>query len=76
MTQPEKSATGVLQELLGCEWGRRIATPDDTEKCSDRAANIVVVHEGDAEASFKLCSRHRDRALAETTARGPEMAHG
>lgn len=69
---PRESCTydRLLGELLGCEWGRGVATPDDTEPCSERAASIVVVHDGDAEASFKLCPGHRDRVLAETSARG------
>lgn len=66
---PTLGIGGLMQELLGCEWGRRISAPDDQEVCHERADQIVVLHEGDAEAGFKLCSRHRDRVMQETTTR-------
>jgi hypothetical protein len=62
----------IFQELVGCEWGRGVTTPDDREPCAERAIVIVVVHDGDAEAGFKLCSRHRDRIFQETTPRPDE----
>lgn len=61
--------TGILQALLGCEWGRSVKTPDDMEPCDQPAAQIVVVHQGDAEIGFRLCPRHRDRIFQETTPR-------
>jgi hypothetical protein len=61
--------TGIVRELLGCEWGRALSTPDDTVPCEERAVGYVVVHDGDAEAAFKLCQRHHDRLSQETTPR-------
>lgn len=56
----------IFQELLGCQWGRDIATKDDSEPCSEQAVQIVVLHAGEHERGFKLCERHRDRILNET----------
>lgn len=60
---------GVLHELLGCAWGRTISTADDPKLCDEKAAQIVVLHnpENGREQAFKLCAKHRDRVLAETT---------
>lgn len=57
----------VVQQLLGCAWGRRVATPDDNEPCPDPAHRIVVVHDGPTEHELKLCPRHFSRVLDETT---------
>lgn len=57
----------ILQELLGCVWGREIMTPDDQEKCANQATSIVVIYNGPRECALKLCQLHKDRVLAETT---------
>jgi hypothetical protein len=64
------SAGGLIQELLGCQWGRGIARADDLEPCSQRAVQIVVLHQGEHQVSLKLCARHRDIVLEESTPRG------
>jgi hypothetical protein len=58
-----------IRVLLGCEWGRTVWTPDDTAECNERAEGYVVVHDGPKEAALKLCPKHRDRILQETTPR-------
>lgn len=63
----EQTVSGVVQELLGCAWGRHIALPDDREPCPEQAVQIVVLHDGPEERELKLCARHRDLVLAETT---------
>lgn len=59
----------MIQALLGCSWGRRggISSRDDVEPCLERAAQIVVIHHGADEVEVRLCERHRDRVLSETT---------
>lgn len=59
----------VVQQLLGCAWGRRVVTPDDNEPCPDRASRIVVVHDGPTAHELKLCPSHVSRVLDETTPR-------
>ena len=59
----------ILQDLLGCQWGRRVKTPDDEAECQEQAVCMVVVHDGAAEMCFKLCERHHERVLQETTPR-------
>lgn len=69
--QDFSTTTGeMVQELLGCTWGRAIRTPDDEQPCPDQAVQIIIVHNGADEIALKLCSRHRDRVLTETTPRG------
>lgn len=63
-------AATILQALLGCAWGRTVRTEDDPDECPDQAVQIVVVHDGPRSIDLKLCGRHRDRVLAETTPRG------
>jgi hypothetical protein len=63
----EQSVSGMVQELLGCAWGRHIALPDDREPCQDQAVQIVVLHDGPKVRALELCARHRDLVLAGTT---------
>lgn len=65
MPNPKESI--ILQELLGCAWGREVSTPDDQELCPNQAVQIVVLHKGYYECYLKLCAVHRDRILSETT---------
>lgn len=62
----------LVHHLIGCSWGHEygLKTPDDPGPCEEKAAQVVVIHDGPREMPFKLCTRHRDRALAETTPRG------
>lgn len=63
----EQIMSDILQDLLGCVWGREVMTPDDQEKCTNQATNIVVIYRGTKECALKLCPFHRDRILTETT---------
>lgn len=60
---------GLIQELLGCQWGRGVSRDDDAQPCGERAVQIVVLHDGPSERAFKLCARHRDVVLSESTPR-------
>lgn len=60
----------VGQALLGCEWGRAIATLDDQAECQKRAVLMVCFHDGDFECTVKLCEVHHQRSLLESTPRG------
>lgn len=58
-----KSATspGLAHELLGCAWGRSIASPvEDSTPCEEPAARIIVLHPNGGEQGFavKLCVHH------------------
>lgn len=59
-----KSATspGLAHELLGCAWGRSIASPvvEDSSPCEEPAARIIVLHPNSDEQGFavKLCVHH------------------
>jgi hypothetical protein len=57
----------IIHSLLGCEWGRGVTTPDDTEPCMDRAGSIVVLHYEGRERAMKVCPKHRSRICEETT---------
>lgn len=63
----DPTLNAIVEELIGCAWGRKITTPDDTEPCPNQAHTVVVVHDGDFEAALKLCQAHNERILAETT---------
>lgn len=51
--------------ILGCDWGTRVATPDDREVCTRQARQIFVLH-GKTAYEVKVCEAHRDRLYAET----------
>ncbi|HEX3539614.1 MAG TPA: hypothetical protein VHT75_04145 [Acidimicrobiales bacterium] len=56
----------LFQDLLGCQWGRRISLPDDSRPCAEQAVQIVVLHDGDDEVDFKLCAHHRELVKTHT----------
>jgi hypothetical protein len=56
----------VMHDLLGCQWGRGIATEDDTEPCFNEAVRMVALHDGAETAIWKLCQRHLQRLSEET----------
>ncbi len=57
----------ALQELVGCSWGRSIWTNEDPALCHERSVQLMVLHDGHYEYGVKLCAKHRDAVLAETT---------
>ena len=64
--------TELIHDLIGCEWGRVVATEDDPESCPTQAASMTVIHDGLFEARVKLCPKHKSRVLEETTPRESE----
>ena len=61
---------GLVGAMLGCEWGRRISDPREiAPACTERAVQSVVLHEGEVEAHYKLCAKHRDLVLKATDPR-------
>lgn len=62
-------ASQLVQQLIGCSWGRVVVVPDDQEVCDEQAVRIVVVHDGDASIELRLCDRHVERLSRETTPR-------
>jgi hypothetical protein len=49
----------LLREMLGCEWGYRIALPDDQAEYQERAVQYVQLHGGERDWLVKLCATHR-----------------
>lgn len=62
----------MTQPLLGCEWGKSVMTPDDQDPCTERAVQIIVVHNGPAARELKLCEKHKERLEEETVPHGEE----
>lgn len=52
--------------MLGCDWGRRVRTPDDPDLCLRQARQMIVLHDGAMTFEVKVCDAHRDRISAET----------
>jgi hypothetical protein len=58
-----------VHELLGCQWGRDIGTPDDSEPCFEQTLRMVCLHDphgGRPPQVLKLCLAHADRLNQET----------
>lgn len=72
MTEPLDT---MVQRLLGCEWGRRIALPADMQPCGQRATRRVMLHGSSAEGDFmvQLCDPHGDVVLSLTDPHGAEV---
>lgn len=62
-------SAGLVQALLGCEWGRRVSSDDDLAPCDAQATSMVCLHEGDGQITLKLCDRHRAIVDSESTPR-------
>lgn len=62
----ESGCPDLIHELIGCAWGRTVATPDDLRPCEEQAVRIIVLHDGPREAAFKFCAHHVDRVMEET----------
>jgi hypothetical protein len=63
-------AGAIARALLGCQWGRRLATEGDKEPCPEQAVQITVIHVDEADTTgtaFKFCARHTEaiRTLTE-----------
>ena len=58
--------------MLGCDWGSRVATPDDQALCIRQARRIVVIHDGPDAIDLKVCEEHGGRLEAETDPRAEE----
>lgn len=50
--------TNIMQQLLGCGWGRFVATADDMEPCPEKADRVVVLHDGPSTFTVRLCAQH------------------
>lgn len=58
---------GVVQQLLGCQWGRGLAATD--EPCPEQADGMVMLHVEGSESdtiAVKLCDHHIEAIKAET----------
>lgn len=70
MKREVPGASEAVHDLLGCAFGHgMIAHRDDMEPCDEAAVQIVALHDGPREMHFKLCGRHRDLILSESTPR-------
>ena len=66
---PPASVQGMIEAMLDCEWGISISRPDDPLPCHEKAVQFVVLHDGPHSEGFKLCARHYDLVLDESTPR-------
>lgn len=73
---PEVAA--LAHSLIGCSWGRDVATDADPDPCPDRAVKIVILHAtaaehaehmGAQERELRLCQRHLDFVNGQTKPR-------
>jgi hypothetical protein len=65
----QPGAGAMVQELLGCAWGRKLWTDDDQEPCAEQAKAIVVMHNPDEPGTtlgLKLCAKHNDFVMGAT----------
>lgn len=53
-------------ELLGCDWGTKVATTDDRGVCTRQARQRMALHNGDETLEVQVCNVHRARLYAET----------
>lgn len=69
VVSPDALKSSYFHQLLGCEWGRRIALPDDRAECPERAVQRMMLH-GDAAPGgmwlVQLCRAHFDKVSALT----------
>lgn len=60
----------MVHELLGCAWGRKLWSKDDSALCGMPAVKMVALHEGSPDyIVVKLCQDHLDVVMAESTPR-------
>jgi hypothetical protein len=53
--------------LLGCDWGTKVALPDDREVCTRQAARRLMLHGfPDGPRQFKACDHHAEILERET----------
>jgi hypothetical protein len=59
----------AVHMLIGCDWGRRIASPTDSAPCKQQAIQRVVLHDegGAAEGMVQVCEKHWHVIMEETT---------
>lgn len=64
----------VIQQLLGCSWGRKIVMGNDMALCPEKAVKIVILHDGPDEMEVRLCALHLAVVEGETVphAWGPD----
>lgn len=63
-------STGAGKALLGCEWGTKLAMPDDLAVCDAQATKRIVLYDEGREAILQFCPKHASRVVEETTQHG------
>ncbi len=50
----------LVHSLIGCDWGSKIALPNDRAVCGQKAAQRIVIHNpaGRGALILKLCTGH------------------
>ncbi len=58
----------LVQQLLGCEWGTRIALPGNKTPCVLRATGRIQIHNHPQDGTFlvQLCDSHMALVMRET----------
>ena len=58
---------GVVVDLLGCDYGRKVKVAGDDVQCWEKATRRMVIHDGHGnEIGLKFCPEHFGRVEAET----------
>lgn len=64
-------ASGLLDGLLGCAWGKRVAVEGDTEPCPEQARKIMILHAPPGLApdasEFRFCDAHHAKMMELTS---------
>lgn len=51
---------------IQCDWGDKMATEDDPDRCQSNAVGVVVVLDGRHRHALNVCMSHRMVLMAET----------
>lgn len=50
---------GPFHALIGCDWGTKVALPDDQEVCTARAQRRLIIHGRNGETyDLQVCDPH------------------
>lgn len=52
--------------MLQCDWGDKVGTDDDPERCTGNAVGIVAVKDGPRIHALNVCMKHRMVLMDET----------
>ena len=61
------TAQAMVHRIIGCDWGRLIALPNNREPCCAQAATRTVLHDPHGgQLMVQLCAEHHHILLEQT----------